>query len=180
VYLQARVASVATPPRALLDPKALEPLLPGSAVFVGPAFIGYTESVAPPVPPPVAIPSIQAPELQSLRSAVTPTEWRHANLEAADLPLSAVLTHGSAISAAGFERLLGRVAHIGVLTHPAHRGYGHARRVVSAVALRALAAGLLPQYQTLLSNRSALSVARALGFTQFVTTLSCRWGRAAD
>jgi hypothetical protein len=47
------------------------------------------------------------------------------------------------------------------------------------VAARVLASGLLPQYQTLLSNRPSLTVAHAVGFAQLVTTLSCRWGHAA-
>lgn len=81
--------------------------------------------------------------------------------------------------AAGAQVLGGHVAHIGVATHPRHRGEGLARAVVSAVAFSAKEAGLLPQYQTLHSNKSAMSVGRAVRFPRFATTLSARWGRAA-
>jgi GNAT superfamily N-acetyltransferase len=162
----------------LLEPAAVETFLPGPAVSVGPAFVGYAGSVAPPTLAPIPL-AKTTPELETLRAAVEPHEWQHANLEAAAPPLFALFRQGAAVSAAGAETLLGQVAHIGVLTHPAHRGRGLARQVVAAAAAHAHSEGLLPQYQTLLSNRAAVAVARAIGFAQFATTLSFRWGSAA-
>jgi hypothetical protein len=49
---------------------------------------------------------------------------------------------------------------------------------VSAALAHALDEGHLAQYQTLLANRGAMSIARALGFDAFATTLSARWSSA--
>ncbi|MGE4606049.1 MAG: GNAT family N-acetyltransferase [Myxococcota bacterium] len=166
-------------PDVLIEPSTLAGLVPGGATFIGPAFVGYASSFEEPPPDLVVFPNVRSVEFGPLKAAVPDQEWLEANLEAAEPPVIGVLSGGSVIAAAGAEPLLGLVAHLGVATHPHHRGRGLARRVVSAVALAGVEAGLLPQYQTLFSNRSAIRVGEALGFEQFATTLAVRWGSAA-
>ena len=166
-------------PDALVEPSTLKGLVPPGAVFIGPAFVGYASSFEEPAPDLVSFPSVRSAEFDLLKAAMPPQEWKDANLEAAEPPVFGVLSGTSVVSASGAEPLLGRVAHLGVATHPSHRGRGLGRRTVSAAAFAAVAADLLPQFQTLLSNRAALRIGDALGFEQFATTLAIRWASPA-
>jgi len=172
--LHDRLAPLA--PAELLDEKVLAAWLPAGTRFVGPAFVGYAESLPEPAGPVVALEAAEARRLSPLREALPPREWQHANLERARPPWHGAETGGAVVAAAGPQVLGDEVAHLGVATHPAHRGRGLARRVVAAAGAAALAAGLLPQYQTLLANRAALRAGESLGFERFAVTLSARWG----
>jgi GNAT superfamily N-acetyltransferase len=66
-----------------------------------------------------------------------------------------------------------------VVTHPDHRGQGHALRLVSAMAQAALSQERLVLYQTLLANVAAFSIARRLGFAQYATLIAVRLARDA-
>ena len=68
----------------------------------------------------------------------------------------------------------GRVAHIGVITHPGHRGKGHGKAVVAEVSRDALANGLTLQYRTLAANAPSVAIARALGFQHYADTIAVR------
>jgi len=69
-----------------------------------------------------------------------------------------------------------REACSSVVTHPAHRGRGHASAAAAALARLALERGLLPQYRTLESNAASLAVGRGLGFVEYATSLAVRRG----
>jgi RimJ/RimL family protein N-acetyltransferase len=169
--LHGRLRAVAEP-RALVSPSGLLLLLPAGARLVGPARIAYLHREVSLPEGVIALDSAEDPRLEALRAAVTSEEWRHANLAASEPPLFACAVGGALAAACGYERLLGRVAHLGVLAHPAQRGRGLARRAVQAAAATAWARGLLPQYQTLAANAPALALAESLGFEPFATTLS--------
>ena len=170
--LQAALEALAEP-RALVAWDTLAPLLPPSARTVGAAWIGYTNAPAGSSAGVEAVPSTR--ELAALRAAVREEEWRHANLESAESPLFACSESGAPVAASGYQLLLDRVAHIGVVTHPAWRGRGAGRRCVAAALGAALERKRLPQYQTLMANAPARRIADALGFAHFATTLGARW-----
>lgn len=172
--LHARLAALG--PERLLDRAALLELLPPGARCVGPTFVGYLDR--PPRAPTASIVRLadaRAAPFESLRAGVAREEWEHAGLDAAAGPLFAIVEDGRALCAAGAQILLESVAHIGVLTHPQARGRGLARQVVAALTRAALTRGLLPQYQTLLSNSASLAVGQALGFEAFATTFGGSW-----
>lgn len=150
-------------------------VLSPEAVFVGPARLAYLARAPEPPEGVVRVESARDPALARLRDSVSAEEWRHANLEAAEPPLFACAHEGALVSASGFQRLLGRVAHVGVVTDPRARGRGLGRRVVRAAAAHAGGLGLLVQYQTLAANLPALRIAESLGFVPFATSLSARW-----
>ena len=60
-----------------------------------------------------------------------------------------------------------RIADLGVLTLPEHRGRGHARAVVRALSKHAAKSGYEPQYRCQLDNHASLAVANAAGLTHF-------------
>ena len=164
------------PAERLVDHVALASVLEEGTRIVGPAFIGYAERLDAVLPGPERLPGAGDAALAALRAASSPEEWEHAGLEEHEEPLFAAMHEGVAVAAAGFVRVLEEVAHIGVLCHPAHRNRGLGRQVVAAAAHRALALGLLAQYQTLWSNAGAIGIAQALGFEHFATTMSVRHG----
>ncbi len=172
--LHARIAALG--PERLLDRAALLELLPAGARCIGPTFVGYLD-VAPDVSGSglVTFSSARDPAFDELRASAAGEEWEHAGLDHAGEPLHAHVERGRALCAAGAQILLESVAHIGVITHPALRGRGLARAAVAALTRGCLARGLLPQYQTLLSNASSLAVGKALGFEPFATTFAGRW-----
>jgi RimJ/RimL family protein N-acetyltransferase len=67
--------------------------------------------------------------------------------------------------------------HIGIITHPDYRGQGHGRSVVSAIAAYGLEVSLVPRYQALAANTPSVTIARALGFSQYAETLAVRLSR---
>jgi ribosomal protein S18 acetylase RimI-like enzyme len=170
--LHERLREVADP-ASLVTPEVLTPLLPPGSLLVGPATIGY---LGTDLRSPDGISTLHALDtrLDALRAAVTDEEWRHANLEAAELPVFAVQEDDRIVAVAGFERVLDRVAHIGVITDPRSRERGLGRLVTQAVAARAQALQLLPQFQTLVSNEGAQRIGRSLGFHIYAVTLAAR------
>lgn len=61
------------------------------------------------------------------------------------------------------------LADMGVVTHPEHRGSGHARSVIYALARGALAAEHEPQYRCQIDNTSSVKLATRSGFTSIGT-----------
>ncbi|MFJ9694369.1 GNAT family N-acetyltransferase [Kitasatospora sp. NPDC101183] len=61
------------------------------------------------------------------------------------------------------------LADLGVLTLPLHRGRGHARRLVRAMARHALARGHELQYRCQLDNHASIAAAASAGLTRFGT-----------
>ena len=61
---------------------------------------------------------------------------------------------------------------IGVVTHPAYRGRGYGRAVVSTA--QGLEAGFIVLYQTLLANAPSVALATGLGYQPYATHLAVR------
>jgi RimJ/RimL family protein N-acetyltransferase len=77
---------------------------------------------------------------------------------------------GQLVSAASMYPWNGtRLADLGVITLPEHRGRGLARRTVRAISARALSDGYEPQYRCQLDNLPSIALARASGFVPFGT-----------
>lgn len=116
-----------------------------------------------------------APALERLRRACDPTEWEHAGgRELGAHPIAGVFTDGELAAVAGYEVWDGRIAHLGVVTHPAHRGRGLGANAVECVARAALQDGLVLQYRALASNAPSLRIADRLGFVPYAVSLAVR------
>jgi GNAT superfamily N-acetyltransferase len=115
--------------------------------------------------------------LAGLRRAAGEVSWEHSAIDEDRPPLYGRFD-GAALVAAGTLVGWGQpVVHVGILTHPAHRRRGHGRAVAGAMTAAALAAGVVPHYQTLDTNVASLAVAGALGYRRHATTLSFRLAR---
>lgn len=149
-----------------------------SSAVIGPAYIGYAEAASQPAHPARALGPDDAAALDALRESCEATEWEH-GASAIEHPCSAVFIGGRVAALAGYEIWGGTIAHISIVTHPDFRSRGFGRSAVAHLAGRAIAAGLLPQYRTLQSNRASIRVAELLGFHSYATSTAVRLNRNA-
>ncbi|SFS18002.1 Acetyltransferase (GNAT) family protein [Microbacterium sp. cf046] len=76
--------------------------------------------------------------------------------------------NGQLVAAASMYPWRGtRLADLGVITLPAYRGRGLAKRVVRAIAADALGQGFEPQYRCQLDNLASIALAGSAGFARF-------------
>lgn len=96
--------------------------------------------------------------------------WKQSKL-ASDRNTNFGLFEGSEIVAAsGYLVMGGLLAYIGVVTHPDHRGKGHAKRVVSSSMQHAFGKGLIAMWRTPHANETAIKLAGSLGFSRYAST----------
>jgi GNAT superfamily N-acetyltransferase len=139
--------------------------------IIGPAFIGYatrdslrSESALSARP----LTERDAPTVARLRARCGVEEWEHGGSDFEKVPtFGSFDAQGELASIAGYETWNGTIAHISIVSSPAHRGQGHGVAPVARAAEHALAAGLLPQYRTLKSNQPSMRLARRLGFESY-------------
>jgi GNAT superfamily N-acetyltransferase len=149
-----------------------------SFAVIGPAYVGYAEVVRPPLYPVRSLTEGDASKAAELRAACPRTEWEHGGIDVNAQPSSGVFIGSELVSLAGYEIWGGVVAHISVITHPAFRSRGFGRSAVAHLANAALAAGLVPQYRTLESNRPSMRIAESLGFLHYASSVAVRLKRA--
>jgi hypothetical protein len=179
-------ATVSFPPAAF---DSLQKLLPSPPItpadfakaydkagfrVVGPACLSYAEQVPSPVHQPRALTEDVRSALDRLQAACGPTEWNHGGSDPDSAALSGVFAGEELVSLAGYKVWGKEIAHISVITHPAHRGKGFAQGAVAHVARAALDAELIPQYRTLESNGPSMSVAKSLGFVHYATSVAVK------
>jgi GNAT superfamily N-acetyltransferase len=152
---------------------AMMPLAEG---IIGPAFIGYAETMMHPDPA-HAVRSLAADDtsaLEALQAACDSTEWQHGG-SSIEHVCSGAFVEGQLAALAGYEVWGGTIAQICIVTHPERRGKGYARSAVAHVARRAFDAGLLPQYRTLEANGPSMRVAESLGFEEYAVSVALRF-----
>ncbi len=145
--------------------------------IVGPAYLGYADrGTFLPMPDPETrlLQATDVDAVERLRVACSTTDWEHGGSTAGQQPAVGRFLAGELVALASWEVWDGTIAHIYVVTHPAHRRRGYGKAVVSAIAAEALARGLVPQYRTLERNLPSVGIALALGFRQYATTLAVR------
>jgi GNAT superfamily N-acetyltransferase len=107
-----------------------------------------------------------ASALEALRAGVSPREWEHSGIDSSQA-VAGCFVASELVAAAGYEVWGGSIAHIGVVTAPAHRSQGHGRTAVAQIANQAIGTGLVAQYRALGSNAASIAVAHALGFCAY-------------
>jgi len=143
--------------RALVEPVvAVDDVL-------GPQFVGYCdETTFDPVDREVQ--RIEPQRLDWLRDACPGGEWERSGLSVdADVPTFAVLRADRPVAAVQYGVVDG-VAKPAVASHPAHRGEGHAKAVVSAATAHALDREHLVEYRTVERWTASVALAERLGF----------------
>lgn len=152
---------------------------PGIAAdrVVGPAFIGYLDEATFAGDEDAEarlLDDSDADATEALRVACEPLAWEHGGPSHAVAAVG--VFHGATLAAlSSYEIWSERIAHIGIVTHPAHRGGGLGTAAARAMTRIALARGLVAQYRTLLANAPSMAIARRLGFERYATTVSIRF-----
>jgi RimJ/RimL family protein N-acetyltransferase len=145
--------------------------------IIGPAFIGYADRATfQAIEPNVAclLGARDHQQVATLRAACDAAEWEHGGSALGPNPIAGVYAGRQLVALAGYQVWGGDLAHIAVVTHPKHRGQGYACAAVSKLTETVLAHDLVPQYQTLDSNRPSLHVAQKLGFVRYGTSMAVR------
>ena len=166
------------PPAEVFDVRVLRQVF-GSAVdrVIGPAWLGYADASDFRPAPTLGTRRLtdhDLPALRRLAAACGPTAWEHSGIDPARRPLYGCFAGGVLAAAGMLEPWGDRLLHVGIVTHPGHRGRGHGKAVVSAMTTDGLAAGGVLQYRTPQANLPSVGIARALGFQRFALTLAVR------
>jgi GNAT superfamily N-acetyltransferase len=166
------------PPAEVFDVTLLRRVF-GSAfeMVIGPAWLGYADASDLRPAPTLGtrlLTDRDLAELRRLAAACGPTDWEHSGIDPDRPPVFGCFA-GETLAAAGMLARWGdRLLHVGIVTHPGHRGRGYGKAVVSAMSAHGLAAGGVMQYRTLQANLPSVAIARALGFQRFALTLAVR------
>lgn len=155
---------------------ALPPSLAVERV-VGPAFIGYADRatfVGGDEGGARLLGDGDRDAVAALREACEPVAWDNGGPSPATIATVGAFRGDALAALASYELWGERIAHIGIVTHPAHRGRGLGKAAVSALSRIIIERGLVAQYRTLLANAPSMAIARALGFQRWATTLSIR------
>lgn len=149
---------------------------------VGPAFIGYLDEATFAEDDAVEsrlLDDGDAGAIEALRAACEPLAWDEGG--PAGVVAAVGVFRGSTLAAlSSYEIWSERIAHIGIVTHPAHRGRGLGTAAVRAMTRIALARKLVAQYRTRLANAPSMAIARRLGFERYATTVSIRFSIRED
>jgi GNAT superfamily N-acetyltransferase len=148
--------------------------------IVGPAWQGYLQAddFMPAAQPNVRqLTAADDSALRALAEACDGQEWEHSGIGGAEQVVFGAFVGDRLVAAGMGEPLAATLLHIGIITHPNHRGQGYGRAVVGDISAYGLALGLVPRYQTLAANTPSVAIARALGFTHYATTLAVRLSR---
>jgi RimJ/RimL family protein N-acetyltransferase len=174
----ARAASLT--PDALPTPETAEALFRERIErLVGPAYQGYAEpgDFRPcPSPHVRALTPADRDAFARLEAACDRVEWMwHSSLGPDHPEVFGYVLDGEILAACRPLMWNRWTANHGVITHPAHRGRGYGKAVVSASMQRGFERGHLNVYQTLVANAGAVGIARALGCREYGTSLAVRF-----
>jgi len=154
--------------RALLGPRIER--------IIGPAYQGYVERPqfrSAPHPGVRVLSRADRAALQQLADACEVDAWEHAGIAFDEPHVFGCFVDDHVVAAAREQ-----TTHIGVVTHPAYRGRGYGRAVVSAATAQGLEAGFIVLYQTLLANAPSVALATGLGYQPYATHLAVRLASA--
>jgi len=116
--------------------------------------------------------------LQQLADACEVDAWEHAGIAFDEPHVFGCFVDDHVVAAARYRPAWEQTAPIGVVTHPAYRGRGYGRAVVSAATAQGLEAGFIVLYQTLLANAPSVALATGLGYQPYATHLAVRLASA--
>lgn len=102
--------------------------------------------------------------LAALHRACGDEEWAEAGFIFDWGVVYAIESAGEVIAAGSMTPFRGRLADVGLITHPDHRGRGCAKRLASRMIADALPDAEVVRYRALTNNAPSVAVARSLGF----------------
>jgi predicted GNAT family acetyltransferase len=111
---------------------------------------------------------------RALISDLSQTESAESGAAAGQFPAFGSFCDDVLCAVASYEVWQSSIAHIRVATHPQYRRGGFARAAVQALACDAFERGLILQWRAVAWNTNSLTLAAALGFEHYATTIFVR------
>ncbi len=147
-----------------------------AGLVVGPAALRYTDTLPPDASRSSArfLTPDDAPALRALAAACDPIEWDHADIDFDRAPIVGCFEASAFVAASSYRVLPPKIATLGIVTHPSHRGRGLGRAAATAATAHAIDTGFVAQWQTLESNLPSIAIARALGYQPYCRTIAIR------
>jgi len=139
----------------------------------GPAWVGVADksSFKPSKSEARLLTSADEAAMREMAEGCGETAWKQSKIAVDRQTNFGLFAGGKLVAASGYLNMGGLLAYIGVITHPAHRGKGYAKAVVTASMTHAIEKGLYPMWRTLESNETAVKLAGAIGFQRYASTL---------
>ncbi|MFI8685805.1 GNAT family N-acetyltransferase [Rossellomorea sp. NPDC077527] len=146
--------------------------------IIGPAFQGYVDSDSFLQASSESVVELKTEQhkmlLKELREACTEMEWQHSSIDEEKGPIFLRILNEKAVAAGSWRKGESGFLSVGIISHPTHRGKGHAKAVVNDLTKRGLSSGTMMHYQTLESNTSSVAIAQSLGYVRLGRTLAIR------
>lgn len=163
----------AAPPGEAFDPKFLAKVFVlGTDKVSGPAWLGIADRVDFKSTRSAAriLGDADEPAIERLAEGCGELAWKAAKLLQVRKPLFGLFQGPDLVAVSGTIVLGNVLAYIGVITHPAHRGKGHAKAVVSSAVADAFSKGYAVQWRTPQANEGAVALAKSMGFQHYAST----------
>lgn len=151
-----------------------------SGTMNGPAHYYYVDAVPKTwTPPPTSrslllVRGLAASDLKlcaELAHALTREERELSGFDTIGRHAWGVFARGKLVAIAGYDAWPNRMAHIGIATHPEHRGNKFGQLAAQAAIRGAVSRRRIAQYRCLAENTAAVGIAKALGLTCFAEAL---------
>jgi hypothetical protein len=109
--------------------------------------------------------------MRELAEGCGETAWKQSKIAVDRQTNFGLFVGGKLVAASGYLNMGGLLAYIGVITHPARRGKGYAKSVVTASMTHAIEKNLFPMWRTVDAHETAVRLAGAMGFQKYASTL---------
>jgi GNAT superfamily N-acetyltransferase len=150
------------PVRDLTDPLVISGAV-GVDQVLGPAELAFVDAQRfRPAHADVEMLPAGDPGIGALLDSASPAEAGESGIAEITSAACVLRSRDEVLAVSGYRTWPGDIAHLSVLTHPAHRGRGLAKYVASAAVAGALSDGLLPQWRARVP--ASIRLAASLGF----------------
>ena len=146
------------------------------AIALGPSQHAYLHRDDHVAPATATTRRVHPDELSSLRDSVPAEEWAEGGFGHDDDVTWAAYDGAVLVAAGNLTDFDGRPADIGLVTHPDHRGRGHALRVTRDMTTSAIVdhGATVVRYRALVTNAASVAVARNAGFVAYGCNVAVR------
>jgi GNAT superfamily N-acetyltransferase len=141
--------------------------------ITGPAWVGVADrsSFKPAKSAARLLTAADEAAMRDLAEGCGETAWKQSKIAVDRQTNFGLFVGPKLVAASGYLNMGGLLAYIGVITHPDHRGKGHAKAVATAAMTHALEHTLIPMWRTLDAHEAAVQLAGVLGFQKYASTL---------
>jgi hypothetical protein len=141
--------------------------------ITGPAWVGVADrsSFKATKSPARLLTAADEAAMREMAEGCGETAWKQSKIAVDRQTNFGIFVGPKLVAASGYLNMEGVLAYIGVITHPDHRGKGHAKSVVTASMTHALEHNLIPMWRTLDAHETAVQLAGAMGFQKYASTL---------